>query len=196
MAAEAVLQTLGHAWQCLDAFPIRKALFGGLALSAWDHARSTKDVDILFDPAGVSIHAILGNLGSAGFRAKNKHPLIRLDDAEFIQVFYEPADVFLEIQVDLLIATSAFDEQALTRSVSLPVPELGRELAVVRCEELIVMKLRAGRFIDRADVVALLRSNRESLEIEHLARWLKSYRLTHAFRESWAEAFPGEPSPV
>jgi hypothetical protein len=196
MAADAVLNTLGHAWQCLDAFPIRKAVFGGLALSAWDHARSTKDVDILFEPTGLPIHTILATLGAAGFRAKGQSAVIRVDDAEFIQVLYEPPESFLPIQVDLLIATSEFDSQALSRSVALSVPQLGREVSVIRCEDLIVMKLRAGRLIDRADVVALLRANRESLELEYLSSWLRNFRLQRKFQESWAEAFPDEPSPV
>jgi hypothetical protein len=196
MAADAVLETLGHAWQCLDTFSIRKAVFGGLALSAWDHARSTKDVDILFEPSGLSIHAVLAKLGAAGFRAKGHSAVIRVDDAEFIQVLYEPPESFLPIQVDLLIAGSEFDSQALSRSVTLPVPELGRELMVVRCEDLMIMKLRAGRLIDRADVVALLRANRDSLDFEYLSNWLRHFRSQRKFRESWAEAFPGERSPV
>jgi len=196
MAADAVLSTLGHAWQFLDSVPIRKAVFGGLALSAWDHARSTKDVDILFDPAGLPLHAILAELGSAGFRAKGRSAVIRLDDAEFIQVLYEPPEAFMQIQVDLLIASSEFDSQALSRSVELPVPELGRDLTIVRCEDLIVMKLRAGRLIDRADVAALLRANRDSLNLDHLSNWLVHFKLQRKFRESWSEAFPNESSPV
>jgi hypothetical protein len=196
MASEAVIQTLGHAWQCLESLPIRKAVFGGLALSAWDHPRSTKDVDILFDPAGLQVHSILAKLGAAGFRAKGRQPVIRLEEAEFIQVVYEPRNTFMEIQVDLLIATSEFDSEALSRSVPIPVPELNRSLAVVRCEDLMVMKLRASRFIDRADVVALLRANRESLDTDHFFKWLRHFRLQRKFRECWNEAFSDEPCPV
>ena len=180
----------------LESFGVRKAVFGGLALSAWDHSRSTKDVDILFDPDGHSLHSILAKFGSDDFRAKGKTALIRVDDAEFIQVLYEPRDAMMAIQVDLLIAGSPFDAQALARSVELKVPELGRALAVVRCEELIVMKLRAGRLIDRADVAALLRANRDALDMDHLGTWIRHFRLQRTFHESWAEAFPGEQPPI
>ena len=195
MPSEEVLRALGHAWQCLESFAVKKAVFGGLALSAWDHSRSTKDVDILFDAEGHSLHSILAKLGSDDFRAKGKSALIRVEDAEFIQVLYEPPDAMIAIQVDLLIAGSQFDVQALARSVELTVPELGRDLAVVRCEDLIVMKLRAGRLIDRADVAALLRANRESLDMAHLSTWVQHFRLQHKFHESWNEAFPGELNP-
>jgi hypothetical protein len=196
MPSEEVLQPLGHAWQCLEALQVRKAVFGGLALSAWDHSRSTKDVDILFDSAGQSLHSILAKFGSDHFRAKGNSALIRVDDAEFIQVLYEPPGAMIPIQVDLLMAGSEFDTQALDRSVALEIPQLRREMAVVRCEDLIVMKLRAGRLIDRADVVALLRANRESVEIDHLRKWVHHFRLQRKFRECWKEAIPGEPSPI
>ena len=196
MASDIVLRALGQAWQCLDSFPGRKAVFGGLALSAWNHSRSTKDVDIIFDPAGTPLHLILAKLGAADFRAKGRNAVIRLDDAEYIQVLYEPRDALMPIQVDLLMANSEFESQALNRSELLSVPELGRDVAVVRCEDLIVMKLRAGRLIDRADVVALLRANRESMEMAHRGKWVQNYRLHRKFRESWNETFPDEPSPL
>jgi hypothetical protein len=196
MASDVVLNALGRAWKCLDAFPGRKAVFGGLALSAWDHSRSTKDVDILFDPSGTPLHSVLAKLGGADFRAKGKSALIRLEEAEFIQVLYEPRDAMMPIQVDLLIATSEFDLQALERSSVLSVPELGHDVFVVRCEDLIVMKLRAGRLIDRADVAALLAANRDSLDFAHLEAWIRRFHLQTQFRESWSEVFPGEEPPV
>jgi hypothetical protein len=184
MASDVVLRALGQAWKCLDAFPGRKAVFGGLALSAWNHSRSTKDVDIIFDPAGTPLHAILAKLGSADFRAKGSSAIIRLEDAE------------MPIQVDLLIATSEFDAQALSRRETFPVPELGHDMSVIRCEDLIVMKLRAGRLIDRADVVALLSANGDSIDLGHLATWVGKFGLQHKFRESWTEAFPEKLSPI
>ena len=196
MASDVVLRALGQAWKCLDAFPGQKAVFGELALSAWNHSRSTKDVDIIFDPAGTPLHAILAKLGSADFRAKGSSAIIRLEDAEFIQLLYEPRDAMMPIQVDLLIATSEFDAQALSRSETFPVPELGHDMSVIRCEDLIVMKLRAGRLIDRADVVSLLAANRDAIELAHLTTWVRRFGLQSKFRESWTEAFPEQASPI
>jgi hypothetical protein len=56
--------------------------------------------------------------------------------------------------------------------------------------------LRAARFIDLADVVALLRANRDALDTDHLFKWLRHFQLQRRFRECWKEAFPTEVSPL
>jgi hypothetical protein len=80
--------------------------------------------------------------------------------AEFIQLTYEPPDAFVEVQIDLLFADSPFHRQALQRRVKLPAESLGIEMAVVSCEDLIILKLLAGRILDRVDVAPL--AQRES----------------------------------
>jgi Nucleotidyl transferase AbiEii toxin, Type IV TA system len=195
MAAEAVLSTLRHVWQCLDSLPVPKALVGGLALGAWDHPRSTKDVDLLIALSNVRAHAMLAHLGAAGFRSKGRTALIRVGEAEFFQLLYEPPDAFIQVQVDLLIAGSEFQSQALARSVPLHVPEFGFDVAVLRCDDLIIMKLLAGRLIDRADAVALLHANRDDLDLGDLAGWVHKLHLERSFSEAWAEAFSGDALP-
>jgi hypothetical protein len=116
------------------------AVVGGLSLSAWEHSRSTKDVDILLALEDVSSHSLLARLGAAGFRAKRSDPWVRLKDAEFLQLLYEPPGSFLEVQVDLLMADSLFQKQALQRRVVLPLVELGFDVAVLACEDLVLIE--------------------------------------------------------
>jgi hypothetical protein len=73
---------------------------------------------------------------------------------------------------------------------------MGIETAVVSCEDLILLKLSAGRLIDRADAVDLLRANHESLDVDYLMRWNRQLDLLHEFGDVWAEALPGEPFPA
>ena len=47
MASEGVLATLQAGWQALGTCGAERAVIGGLALSAWNHARSTRDADVL-----------------------------------------------------------------------------------------------------------------------------------------------------
>jgi hypothetical protein len=196
MPAVAVVQTLGHVWKTLEGLNFPMALMGGLSLSSWKHIRSTQDVDLLIGIDDARLHAVLSRLQSAGFRAKGRNLVVRVEEHEFIQLLYEPPGLFLDIQVDLLLADTEFQRQALARRVPLPFPELGFDVAVIACEDLIVMKLLAGRMIDRADVSALLRSNRGSLAWEHLLRWIDEFNLQSLFRESWNDAFPREPAPM
>ena len=69
--------------------------------------------------------------------------------------------------------------------------------AVLRsCEDLLIHKLMAGRIIDRADAAAVLRANRDSLDLDYLARWANELRLTEELREIWREAYGEQAPPV
>ena len=47
MAGEGVLATLEAGWQALAKVDAPKAVIGGLAMTAWKHARYTRDADVL-----------------------------------------------------------------------------------------------------------------------------------------------------
>ncbi len=102
----------------------------------------------------------------------------------------------LEVQLDLLLATTPFHEEALTRRVALPEAELGFEAFVVSCEDLIVFKLIAGRILDRVDVSELLKANRDTLDVPYLADWVRKLHLRRAFADAWDDAFPGTTPPA
>jgi hypothetical protein len=137
----------------------------------------------------------LARLAAAGYRSKRRDPLIRLEDAAFIQLFYEPPGAVLEIQIDLLLAESAFQRQAVERRVTLPASEMGFQADVVSCEDLILLKLIAGRILDRVDAGELMKANRDSLNLNYLQGWVAKLKLERAFAEAWADVFPGTTPP-
>ncbi len=188
MPAEAVTESLRRVWQILDEAQVPAALMGGIALSLWKRVRSTQDVDLLIGLAGTRPHALLSRLKEAGFRAKGRQAIVRLEDAEFIQLIYEPPGTFLEIQVDLLLADTDFQKQALSRRVLVHHEELGGDYFVLSCEDLIVMKLEAGRIIDIVDAAALLHENREHIDMSYLTQWIAKRRLQRQFDEASREA--------
>jgi hypothetical protein len=102
----------------------------------------------------------------------------------------------IDIQIDLLLASSDFHKTALERAVPITLPAIGQEVSVVACEDLIVLKLLAGRLIDQADAAALLRVNREALDMGHLGKWIRNLGLQSEFRTVWNEALPGEAPPL
>ncbi|MCX7424076.1 MAG: hypothetical protein NTW96_00310 [Planctomycetia bacterium] len=71
---------------------------------------------------------------------------------------------------------------------------LAIEIAVLACEDLILHKLLAGRIIDLADTVALLRANRQTLELEYLNRWATSLEINRELADVWKEAFSERPA--
>jgi hypothetical protein len=58
---------------------------------------------------------------------------------------------------------------------------------------LIVHKLLAGRMLDRADAIALVRANRDTLDFTYLQEWIGKLALTAEWTEVWNEVNPGEP---
>ena len=83
----------------------------------------------------------------------------------------------------------------MARSVSKELPSLDRPVRVLRPEDLILLKLYAGRIIDRADAAMLLRENRDEIDFDYLASWVNRQQLSASYDEIWRDAFPNEPLP-
>ncbi|MEA1952299.1 MAG: nucleotidyl transferase AbiEii/AbiGii toxin family protein [Planctomycetota bacterium] len=196
MPADLVLATLRHLCQTLKRLDLSCALIGGLALAIWKHPRFTKDVDLLVALGDTNTDNLLRNLIDAGFRAKRTEPFIKIDEMEFLQLLYEPEDSFIEVQIDLLLVRTSYQQEAIRRRIPVDSTELEFEVDVLACEDLIVHKLLAGRMIDLADSQELLRANRSLLDVEYLARWINNLGLRAEFEKAWEEAFPGEQAPV
>jgi hypothetical protein len=93
------------------------------------------------------------------------------------------------------LAQSEYHRQALAPRVPTRLENLNLDLYVLACEDLIVHKLLAGRIVDRADAVMLLRANRANLDLDHLVSCTTSLSLGAELAQVWEEAFPGEPIP-
>lgn len=196
MVAEAIRQTLLDLVDALASLESRYALMGGIAVAAWEHLRVTHDVDVLVAIPEEQIESVVEHFRARGFRPKGQPPVIEVGTHKFIQLLYEAPDSFLEIRVDLLLATSEFQRSALERGVMTELSGMDRQVAVVSCEDLIILKLLAGRIIDRADVMALLRANRDHLDLDQLVGWATRLGLTQELAGTWDEAFPGEALPA
>jgi hypothetical protein len=192
MAAETLLKTLKHVWTTLEPLQLPMAVMGGLALAAWRHVRATRDVDILLSTLGVDIASLLTPLRVAGLHPRHQGSLVPLGSLELLQLRYEPPGAYVELHIDLLLVHSEYHQKALARRKPLHLEAVDLDLYVLACEDLILHKLEAGRIIDRADVVALLRANRSDLDLSYLRKWSGQLNLDAALAEVWKEAFPQE----
>jgi hypothetical protein len=191
--AELLLDAFRHVWAALERLRVPAALMGGLAVAVWQHVRATRDVDLLVQVPEAEQDAILEQLATGGLRPKHEPPVLALGELRILQLLWEPADALMPVQVDLLLADSAYHREAMARRV--PATIDGLEVAVLACEDLILHKILAGRIIDRADVAALLRANRGALDVAYLRRWSQDLNLGPALAEVWAEALPEDPVP-
>jgi len=168
------------------------ALMGGLALAVWKHPRNTRDVDILVDLRDGNPDELVEAMSRAGMRSKRQPPVLLVGNQRVIQLLYPAPGTFLDIQIDVLLADSPYQKEALTRAKPAKL-EGEREIAVLSCEDLIIHKLLAGRIIDSADVAALLRANRAGLDLAYLKEWLGRLNLLPPLESIWHETFPSEP---
>jgi hypothetical protein len=54
---------------------------------------------------------------------------------------------------------------------------------------LILHKLLAGRMIDRVDAAALLRANRQTIDLGYVERWARELKISQELVEVCKEAF-------
>jgi hypothetical protein len=189
MASDAVLGALRHAWGTLEPLGVPMALAGGLALAVWKHVRATRDVDLLISIGEERVEELLQSLRAAAIRPKRRPPVVTLGGLEVIQLLYEPPEAFVDLQIDLLLARSEYPLEALRRRVSIELAGLDRGIAVLTCEDLILHKLLAGRMIDRVDAAALLRANRQTIDLGYVERWARELKISQELVEVCKEAF-------
>jgi len=196
MANSPIYLTLRHVTAQLAEHGIPAAVMGGLAVAFWQHPRMTRDVDVLIGIDPPSPDELLSIMQSAGCRPKRVPPLVEIDRHRFMQLLYTPKDTYVDIPVDLLFADSEFLRSALQRRTPIQVPAVGIDTLAVSCEDVIILKLSADRMIDRMDAINLLRFNHETLDFNYLSKWIIELRLANDWAAAWAQAFPGEASPI
>lgn len=195
MAGEGVLATLQAGWAALAKLDAPKAVIGGLALVAWKHARYTRDADVLVAIEPGRVAELVSTLAAAGFHPRHSPPLRIIDGQGIVQFTFQPPDALMPFQLDLLLVTGDFQRLAVARAVEWPLRQGTTMVRVVRPDDLIVIKLLAGRIIDRADAAMILRENRGDIDFVHLHREVMRQGVSAEYREIWRDAFPQEPLP-
>jgi hypothetical protein len=187
-----VLAALRHVWTALEPLEVPMAVMGGLSVSAWGYLRNTQDVDILIGIEKARFDTVLKRAVQAGLRPKRHPVLFRIDRQDIAQLLYTPPEIRWDVQVDLLLVSTEYQQTAIERRVFTKLPNLEIPIAILSCEDVILHKLVAGRIIDRADAAMLLRENRDTIEFDYLKSWIKRLALDSDFAEIWREAFPDE----
>lgn len=183
MMAKSIMLALDHVWRALTPLDIPMAVIGGISLAAWEYPRFTLDVDLLISVGPSNHKQLLDALNKHEIRPKTAAGIIRLDMVDLMQFEYTPPESFASIQIDLLFARSDYHQEALKRIVPANLPDSKETVNVLSCEDLILLKLMAGRLRDRADAVAIVQVNNDRLDATYLESWVKELRL----EKEWAE---------
>jgi hypothetical protein len=150
-----VLAALGRAF---DRAGVRWYLFGAQAAILHGAARLTADVDVTVHLDGTATEVLAGALLASGFT-------LRVPDPEFVArtrvlpVVHAPSG----IPADVVLAGPGIEELFLARAKVVDVD--GARVPVACAEDVIVMKLLAGRPKDVDDVVAILAAHPDDLDL-------------------------------
>ena len=156
IVSELLRTTLADMVSLLRRERVSYALVGGLAVSLRGQPRVTVDVDILV-VADVERAARLVSI----FEESNFQPLFAnvmevVERAFILPVRHRSTNV----KVDLILGLSGFERQTVTRAE--PLDLAGSTVSVATAEDLIIMKVLAGRPQDEQDLQGLVMAGSSS----------------------------------
>jgi hypothetical protein len=180
-----VLRSLGEAFAELG---VRWYLFGAQAAILYGAARFTEDVDVTVDAGAHPTRTLVETLGRHGFSA-------RITDDDFIErtrvvpVVHEASRMPVDIVLSGPGIEDLFFEGTAFREID------GVAIPVARAEDLVVMKVLAGRPKDMEDVAAVLAAQGPAFErartielLSLLEEALDQRDLLPAFEAAWTRA--------
>ena len=145
---------------------MRYAIIGGFAVNVWGSERATLDIDVLVGGRRHQFEALIVAAGQQGilFRPQflEANPLLQ---GVMVRCRIE------NLHVDFLRPRDAHDRNVLRRRRQATFA--GRQLWFPAPEDLIVMKLKAGRDRDFDDATRVVEQNKEHLNYRYLSRWAK-----------------------
>lgn len=147
-----------------EGFNVRYALLGAMALDAWCSYRKTHDVDVAVDKT--DLWKLKNGLIPLGY-VLIENP--RLEKFEFKHRLKGDIDVY----TDKVSGISVIE--LLERSVERELE--GRRVRVVSLEDLVLLKAKAGRERDMADVSVILVNFGEKLDWDYLRRRSSDLKL-------------------
>jgi hypothetical protein len=157
---------------------VRYAVIGGVAKAAWGRPRATRDIDLAVSIDAMAFAALKSALADAGFAVIKMVGGDRNDARPDMFMARASAGV----PVDVLVAKTPFEEEAVARSV--PVVLFGQTVKVATAEDLVFYKLLAARPRDRDDVLDVIRTRLaggHSFDWERLERLARDWSVEPAF---------------
>lgn len=158
-----VLAALGT---CFDSLGVRWYLFGAQAAIFHGVARLTADVDVTVLPELHSTAKLASVMEANGFRLR----VTATDDFVARTRVLPFVHSATRLPVDVVLAGPGIEEQFLDRA-EFQVLE-GVRVPIATVEDLVTMKILAGRPKDLDDAKGMLRARSEEIDLDHVRRML------------------------
>ncbi len=155
--------------RALVARGLRFMVVGGQAVLLHGEPRLTQDVDITLAASIDALAEVIAALADAGLE-----PLPKDVRAFVAETFVLPAsDATLGARVDLIFSNTAFELEAVNRAVFV---ELGSEsVPFASAEDLLLLKLFAGRPRDLEDAAGIVRRQGDRLNWAYVRNWAAAF---------------------
>jgi len=156
-----VVELLGDLDRALRALGLRWYLFGAQAAILHGAARLTADVDATVDAQGVETEELLKTLSDCGFSGRSEDPVAFAAKTRVLPLVHD----FSGLPCDLVLAGPGLEPLFLQRSVVIRVDDL--DVPVASAEDIVVMKILAGRAKDLDDAAAVIAAAGNEIDFRH-----------------------------
>lgn len=150
----------------LSEWPDPAAIVGGIGIVARTRPRLTTDIDVVIAVAPESVDDLLALAERQGFAHDPEETAVLVEGG--LARLWTPPSRASGVGLDLMFVDSDFLEAVVTRAT--PLPMAGVTLPVATVEDLLIMKLEAGRPQDVDDILAIKDTCKSELDLEYVRR--------------------------
>lgn len=147
---------------------VRWYLFGAQAAILHGAARLSADVDVTVEVPEGSLSTLLATLSARGFSARIANPEAFAERTRVVPLVHGASGM----PVDLVLAGPGLEERFFSRLETLDVE--GVRVPVASAEDMVVMKILAGREKDRSDAAAILAARAKDLDLAYVRATLRA----------------------
>lgn len=154
-----VAELLAGIGRALEPLGVRWFLFGAQAAIVHGASRLTADVDVTVDPGGRSTASLVDSLRSSGFSLRVADADHFVEQTRVLPLVHEPSGILCDVVLAGPGIEESFFERAGVREIG------GVRVPVVAADDLVAMKILAGRPKDLDDVRAIVHAQGGTLDL-------------------------------
>jgi predicted nucleotidyltransferase len=184
-AMKDVTDTLHFLVELLERLSIPYAVMGGFAVRSHGVPRPTYDVDVTIALDRVRLPELLEQLRDGDFLVPEAYDRGWVDQVKGMPIVKLQRYIHAEtLDVDLFLAESDFQSEMMRRRSKLDAD--GRQTWIVSPEDLVLLKVLAGRPRDLGDVADIL-FIQSQLDIQYMRHWAAALGISEALENALAD---------
>jgi hypothetical protein len=165
---ENLVRSIRRLQQRLQEADIPSIVIGGVAAALWGEPRVTRDVDLKILLGREEVDRLLAAL-TPDYTPLFPNPRQALKEQGMLFV-----QDLAETRLDLLLADTPYDVQAIRRGQSVEV-QPGATICVCSPEDLVIYKLVSTRLRDHEDAASVVRRQCDKLDDRYVLHWLRQF---------------------